>query len=98
MTMKNSEQTMIQSIARQILVYLDNHPGAADTVEGISRWWLPREKESFDLDSVQASLDYLVQRGELEEVSRKGSQAVFRKSRGLGIRRGGKLVRETNRE
>jgi hypothetical protein len=37
------------------------HPAAADTAEGIARWWLPHAKEAA-LSQVEAALELLVQR------------------------------------
>lgn len=40
-------------------------PNAADTVEGVHRWWLA--ELACPLDDVQLVLDHLVGRGELEK-------------------------------
>lgn len=31
----------LTEVVEAILRYLNNHPDAADTVEGIAKWWLP---------------------------------------------------------
>ena len=49
----------VQQIADQIECYLKNHPNAADTVEGISKWWLLGEGIEVSNLIVQQALDYL---------------------------------------
>jgi hypothetical protein len=36
------EQERLVEVVDAILRYLHSHPHAADTVEGIAKWWLPR--------------------------------------------------------
>jgi hypothetical protein len=43
--------------------YLSNHRGAADTAEGIARWWLTSGVDESELTQVAAALDLLIQRG-----------------------------------
>jgi hypothetical protein len=31
-------------VAAELLAYLSRHPNAADTLEGIMNWWLPRQR------------------------------------------------------
>lgn len=49
----------VQKIVDQIEFYLKNHPNAADTTEGISKWWLPSGEEVSSL-LVQQAIDYLI--------------------------------------
>ncbi|SJM90027.1 hypothetical protein CRENPOLYSF2_1430003 [Crenothrix polyspora] len=46
-------------IADQIECYLKSHPHAADTVEGITQWWLPGQGIEVSSSRVQQALDYL---------------------------------------
>lgn len=56
------EHERVVEVVDAILRYLDRHPDAVDTVEGISKWWLP--------------LDYCAERGlvqaALERLERQG--------------------------
>ena len=45
-----------------ILRYLDSHPDAADTEEGIAKWWLPNAL-SVDICTVQLALSRLERQG-----------------------------------
>jgi hypothetical protein len=49
----------VQQIADQIECYLKNHPNAADTIEGISEWWLPEQGIEASSLIVQQALNYL---------------------------------------
>lgn len=48
------------SLCQGILHYLQDHPAAADSLEGIASWWLPPERYSVTTEAVQAALDQLV--------------------------------------
>ncbi len=52
----------LTDVVEAILRYLHSHPDAADTVEGISRWWLPVEW-CVDLRTVLAALARLEAQG-----------------------------------
>jgi len=49
----------VQEIADQIECYLNYHPNAADTIEGITKWWLPGQGIEVSSLIVQQALDYL---------------------------------------
>ena len=49
-----SEEEII-SVAQLIIEYLKNNPDAKDTVEGIAKWWVHRDKAI-----VEQALEYLV--------------------------------------
>jgi uncharacterized protein YbaP (TraB family) len=46
------------TIAR-IRRYLDEHPNAADTLEGIARWWLAGDEGYVWLDTVERAMERL---------------------------------------
>lgn len=53
----------------EILRYLSAHPQAADTVDGIVMWWLPRQRYEEAVDRVQRALDDLVARGLVDRIT-----------------------------
>jgi hypothetical protein len=53
----------VELIAHDIECYLWDHRGAADTAEGIARWWLTRCAVQAEATQVAAALDLLIQRG-----------------------------------
>ncbi|MEO8136737.1 MAG: hypothetical protein ABI831_22530 [Betaproteobacteria bacterium] len=54
----------IQVIVASLLAYLTAHPDAADSIEGIRRWWLPSHTHARTPD-MEAALERLVRMGEL---------------------------------
>jgi hypothetical protein len=54
----------VEGIARELEQYVSLHPTAADTPEGIARWWLDRPEQP-PLNRVEAALDILIARGVL---------------------------------
>ena len=49
----------VQRIADRIECYLKSHPNAADTIEGIAKWWLPGQGIEVSSLIVQQALNYL---------------------------------------
>lgn len=48
-----------------VLAYLRRHPAAADTLDGIVRWWLPLQRFEVEREHVEAVLQALVHSGAL---------------------------------
>jgi len=55
----------LRHIERALMAYWTGNPEAADSLEGIARWWIP----SAAPDKVAVVLDRLVQRGTVYVVS-----------------------------
>lgn len=54
----------LAEIAQAILRYLEHNPQAADTIEGIAKWWLPAEW-CVDARTVQSALYELEVQGKV---------------------------------
>ena len=61
--MGDTEESRIAQLKDEILKYLGAHPQAADTVEGIANWWLPRQRYEEEIQKAQQASDELVERG-----------------------------------
>lgn len=48
------------ALCQGILQYLRTHPEAADSLDGIAAWWLPRSNHPPTLEAVQEALNQLV--------------------------------------
>ncbi len=55
-----------------VLGYLDDHPTAMDTLDGIAEWWILRQQIEIEVRRVSRVLAGLVRDGVLEEVSQGG--------------------------
>ncbi|MDH5359570.1 MAG: hypothetical protein OEX03_03355 [Gammaproteobacteria bacterium] len=53
----------IKELSLEILRYLQSHPHAADSVEGIAKWWIYRQRVTEMVNKVQLALDYMVDEG-----------------------------------
>jgi hypothetical protein len=71
----------LPKIAHDIMRYMSENPGAADTLEGIAAWWLGGK---YPLPEVRQALGELVARGLIVEVEGKDLQAIYRKNRSGG--------------
>ncbi len=55
-------ESEITQLDEQILYYMELHPHAADTAEGIATWWLKHDNR-VKLSRVKGALENLVERG-----------------------------------
>ncbi len=60
-----------------ILQYLQDHPEAADSLEGITDWWLPPEKFSVTTKAVQEALDLLVSQHRIARIDLADGRTLF---------------------
>lgn len=57
-------RTSLSQVREAILAYLQHHPGAADTAQGIASWWLPEPLRG-DEECVAKALDALLAEGRI---------------------------------
>ncbi|MCP4254185.1 MAG: hypothetical protein GY775_12410 [Candidatus Scalindua sp.] len=67
-----------EDIARIILNYLSKNPDAGDTLEGISRWWLNRDKIDVAVDEIAGVLEALIKEGLIEKQTMPGDNANYK--------------------
>lgn len=53
----------VVSVAREIERYLEVHPQAADSLEGIATWWISKQRIRSELEVVRAALEQLARSG-----------------------------------
>jgi hypothetical protein len=68
-SMSPHDKSDLTPLSAEILRYLRAHPQAADTVDGIVLWWLPRQRYDEAVDRVQHALDDLVARGWVDPIT-----------------------------
>ena len=76
------EDAEIRALGDEIMRYLKTHPSAADTADGIVRFWIPRQRAAELTAKVQQALDYLVEQGQINEVELAGGQVIYSGSAG----------------
>jgi hypothetical protein len=64
--------------AMDIVRYLSTHTGAADTLEGIARWWLARQRYEDAMEIVERAVATLVKTGVLREELLPDGTRVYR--------------------
>ena len=68
----------LPELARQILRYLQQHPKAQDTIEGIAVWWVSERAIKKWLPQVRKALAVLVTHGYLEKHTAAGGNVFYR--------------------
>ena len=64
-------------IANEIEEYLFQHPDAADTIDGIAKWWLTRQQYEHSYETVSMAVEYLLAQGKISKCS-QGRKAVYK--------------------
>ena len=72
------DQQKEAELSRAILLYLDEHPQAQDTAEGIASFWVMRQRVREDVEAVAIVLSKLTKNGQLEEVM-QGQSLQYRR-------------------
>jgi len=66
-----------EKIAREILSYLREHPHSGDSVEGISLWWVMRQRISESIYAVRQVLEHLHSAGLISERRMADGRSVY---------------------
>jgi hypothetical protein len=69
---EESYATQDVEIARAILRYLQAHPEAKDTLDGIAQWWLLREWTERKVAEVERAVSFLVTEELVLQTTRTG--------------------------
>jgi hypothetical protein len=73
-------EKLIQELASSIKNYLTQRPDAADTLEGITRWWIGGSSPDASPELVAAALEVLIREGVVSKVS-VGERLLYRRAR-----------------
>jgi len=71
-------------VAQKITRYLEQHPQAADTMEGVVQWWLTRQHFDQTWGTVHKALEYLVATGNVAKQVTTEGKIVYCKQQGAG--------------
>ena len=72
-----AEASEIKSVASQIKAHFLENPQAAETLEGIVRWWLLRQQFNKAWTTVSSALNELVEQGFLRRIKNPGGKVVY---------------------
>ena len=64
-------------MTKDIEQYLVEHPNASDTLEGITMWWLQRQRLLDTLESILHALDDLIDRGLVKKSMRMDGENIY---------------------
>ena len=68
----------VKKTASEIKRYLESRPNAAETVDGVARWWLTRQRFDDSKSLVHAALEYLVEQGDVRKRKTGGKEVYSR--------------------
>jgi hypothetical protein len=72
-----SRRNLGAEVASAVLGYLRHHPDAADTLEGIVRWWLPQQRYETEKARIERVLETLVADGALRCEQLPGGAVLY---------------------
>jgi hypothetical protein len=81
-----SDDEGISIVANAIARYLSSHPKAADSVEGIRRWWLAPLRYDEAVTVVQHALDRLLAEGVVAREAMPDGRVIYRRAAVEGAR------------
>jgi hypothetical protein len=76
----STNQDDIAVLTAQIRRYLDAHPAAADTLDGIVSWWLPPPQCAYTVERVECALNLLADAGVVEKLTRSDGHVIYRRA------------------
>lgn len=74
----------MNNIANEIARYLRDHPDAADSLDGIRQWWLPRLRLQEASAQVEEAVQELLARGEVERQILPDGTVLYRRAKNDG--------------
>ena len=61
--MRDKKDAVVLALADELAAYLESHPDAADTAEGILTWWLARQRYAQTKLNIEQALKHLTEQG-----------------------------------
>ncbi len=75
---RQTEEKTKKELMLQILSYLDSHPEASDSIEGIANWWVPQQTIEYRVSLIKQTVNELVNRDLLVPDTRASPHPRFR--------------------
>lgn len=70
-----------EDLAQKIMEYLRKNPGAGDTLEGITNWWLQFQRIEQSVNDVLDSLEDLIKDGLVKREQIRGGEPYYKVSK-----------------
>ena len=67
----------IEKLALEITEYFDLHPNAADSIEGIVRWWLKKQENVVREELVLQAIEYLCETNVAIKSTGKSGKTIY---------------------
>ena len=74
------ERDDVTDAVEAIRRYLASRPNATETLEGVAKWWLLRQRYDDSIEVVQRALERLEAEGEVVKLNVTGGQVIYRRS------------------
>ena len=75
------DESEYKALADKIIVYMDKYPDAADCVEGIAQWWLPRQNLEESVRNIECALEYLYKQNKVSKKILPGGRVIWSKQK-----------------
>ena len=62
----------------EILIYIQNNPNAADSLEGIMNYWLPQAYKKIDTARIEQALEQLIDEGVIRKTTLADGEVLYR--------------------
>lgn len=72
----------IEDLAAEITRYLQEHDGAADTLAGVTQWWILRQRLQEERQKVQEAMDYLCAKGVVKAQALPDGEILYSATQG----------------
>jgi hypothetical protein len=73
-------------VEASVVEYLRRHPYAADSLDGVVQWWLPRQRYETARERIGVTLEQMVAGGQLERRALPDGTAIYSLRREEGER------------
>ncbi|MEE9354521.1 MAG: hypothetical protein V3U75_02935 [Methylococcaceae bacterium] len=75
-----SDENNVLQVAHEIQNYLQDHPNAADTLEGINKWWISRIRVEEAAVVIIKALEILERQGMVEKTVSVDGKEIYSRS------------------
>ena len=71
------EEDEVNSVAAEIMTYLQERPMASDSLDGIAHWWLVQQAIAKNIDLVEQALDQLANEGKVSKKMNANNNTIY---------------------